>query len=143
MSSKKIKKKLDMTESNRYADLVKEQRQRLERLKSAERKELAAAVVNPQLAEMAKDGNNWAATEVNKKRKAISDKYAAQRGTIEAGIAANLQAQAEATGRAGRLKADKYNTDFQRYETSTATLNGLQLWLSLASTCLLILSSLS
>ena len=132
----------DMSEPNRYADLVKEQREQLERLKSAERKELAAAVVNPQLAEMAKDGNNWAATEVNKKRKAITDKYAAQRGTIEAGIAANLQLQAEATGRAGRLKADKYNTDFQRYETSTATLNGLQLWLSLAATCLLILSSL-
>ena len=41
----------DMSEPNRYADLVKEQREQLERLKSAERKELAAAVVNPQLTE--------------------------------------------------------------------------------------------
>ena len=132
----------DMSEPNRYADLVKEQREQLERLKSAERKELAAAVVNPQLSEMAKDGNNWAATEVNKKRKAVTDKYAAQRGTIEASISANLQLQAEATGRAGQAKAAVYHTAYERYQTATSTLNGLQLWLSLASTCLLILSSL-
>lgn len=132
----------DMTESNRYAELVSEQRAQLGRLKDAERKELAAAVVNPQLAEMAKEGNNWAATEVNKKRKAVTDKYAAARGTIEAGIATNLQLQAEATGRAGQAKAAVYNSAYERYQTATSTLNGLQLWLSLASTCLLILSSL-
>jgi hypothetical protein len=91
---------------------------------------------------MAKDGNNWAATEVNKKRKAVTDKYAAQRLQIEQQIATNLQAQQDATATAGRLAVAEYEAKFTKYNTATSTLNSLQLWLSVASTVLLILSSL-
>jgi hypothetical protein len=134
--------KADMTEPNRLHEINQNLTGQLERLKAAERKELAAAVVNPQLATMAKEGNNWAATEVNKKRKRITDKYAAERLKIEQQIATNLSAQQAATATAGRVAVAQYEQQLGTYATATATLNTLQLWLSLASTGLLILSSL-
>jgi hypothetical protein len=135
-------KKADVSTALQIADVNKGLNDQLSRLRSAEKRELAAAVVNPQLSAMAKDGNNWAATQVNAKRKAVSDKYAAQRLQIEQQIATNLAAQQDATATAGRLAVAEYETKLGKYSTATTTLNSLQLWLSVASTVLLILSSL-
>lgn len=134
--------KADVSTALQIADVNKDLKEQLSRLRSAEKKELAAAVVNPELSAMAKDGNNWASTEVNKKRKAVTDKYAAQRLQIEQQIATNLQAQQDATATAGRLAVAEYEIKLGKYSTATHTLNSLQLWLSVASTVLLILSSL-
>jgi len=134
--------KADVSTALQIADVNKDLKEQLSRLRSAEKKELSAAVVNPQLSAMAKDGNNWAATEVNKKRKAVSDKYAAQRLQIEQQIATNLQEQQAATATAGRLAVAEYEAKFTKYNTATTTLNSLQLWLSVASTLLLVLASL-
>ena len=134
--------KPDVTAAAQIADVNKELNSQLARLRSAEKRELAAAVVNPQLSAMAKDGNNWAATEVNKKKKAVSDKYATERLKIEQQIATNLAAQQDATATAARLAVADYETKAAKYATATTTLNSLQLWLSVASTVLLILASL-
>jgi len=134
--------KVDMTEAMKLHEINKGLGDQLARLKSAERKELAAAVVNPELAAMAKDGNNWAATEVNKKRKAVTDRYSAEKLKLEQQIATNLEAQQAATATAGRLRVAEYETQLAKYGTATNTLNMLQLYLSVAATVLLILSSL-
>jgi hypothetical protein len=135
-------KKADVSTALQIADVNKGLNDQLSRLRSAEKRELAAAVVNPELSAMAKDGNNWAATQVNAKRKAVTDKYATERLKIEQQIATNLAAQQDATATAGRLAVAEYETKLGKYSTATTTLNSLQLWLSVASTVLLILSSL-
>jgi len=105
-------------------------------------KEQAAALAavnaaNPALLALNSD---WSRAAIGKKRKAVADRFAAQRTALRASALQSAEAATAARMQAQQQAAYLFQQDANRAERAAAALDGVQMWMAIGSSLLLVLA---
>jgi hypothetical protein len=97
----------------------------------------AVNAANPALLALNSD---WSRAAIGKKRKAITDKFAAQRTALRASALQSATAATAAREAAQQQAAYLFQQDANRAERAAAALDGVQMWMAIGSSMLLVLA---
>jgi len=97
----------------------------------------AVNAANPALLALNSD---WSRAAIGKKRKAVADKFAAQRTALRASALQSATAATAAREAAQQQAAYLFQQDANRAERAAAALDGVQMWMAIGSSLLLVLA---